>query len=79
MVTNNGAGTSAATPEAESLSELLADAGAIPRAAFGGSRHARRDPGSRPLHPGTGARVTIPDSTVSMVAAADHEWPDYRR
>jgi hypothetical protein len=60
------------------LADLIADARAIPAAAFGVSKHATR----RVLdltEPARRAVIAIPEATVSFAEAAEHAFADYLR
>jgi hypothetical protein len=65
--------------EAEKLSELLADARAIPAAAYSRSKRATRrvlDLGALPVQR---TAVKIPDATVSLLNSVEHRFADFSR
>jgi hypothetical protein len=63
--------------EAEKLSELLADARAIPAAAYSRSKRATRQVlGALPVQR---SAVKIPDTTVSLLDSVDHHFADFSR
>jgi hypothetical protein len=64
--------------DAETLLELLADARAIPAGAFVRASE-RPDASDAPRGAVPSTIVSIPDATVSLVAASDEQWADYRR
>jgi hypothetical protein len=71
--------------DAERLADLLADARAIPAAAFTPSKTAARrvvDLGGVPVQLKTAPRPTamvIPDATVTLAEAAEQQWADFSR
>jgi hypothetical protein len=67
------------TVDPERLSDLIADARAIPAAAF--ARSTRRGPNVIDLSalPRQRTTVQIPATTASLVEAAEHEIAGYRR
>jgi len=65
--------------DAEKLSDLLDDARAIPAAAFSLSKCAARRVIDLTVMPVQRAAVRIPDATVSLVEAAEHQWADFSR
>jgi hypothetical protein len=64
--------------EAEKLSDLLADARAIPDAAFPRPRRASRSVVDLSMLP-VQSVVDIPESTASLVESAEHRFADFSR
>jgi hypothetical protein len=68
-----------AAVDAEKLSELVADARAIPAAAFSRSTPAASPAIDLSAVPVQRVAVRIPAATVSLVEAAEHDFADFSR
>jgi len=71
-------GHAALEPGTGTLADLIADARAIPKAAFGISRAASRKVVDL-TEPARQAVITIPDSAVDLMHRAEHAFADYLR
>jgi len=65
--------------EAEKLADLLADARAIPAAAYVRSKRATQRVFDLSVLPVQKAAVRIPAATVSLLESVDHHFADFSR